>query len=269
MTPGSEVTQNSLDLLDECLWENIETGFQSNHVFKYLSFHVGVFEVFWVSCFWSNLFGHEKPVLPFKTTPWVDKITNLASCPVSVWKCVWGADVRTEPCSLMQAFGQSHSTPVLTCFVKQKWTLQALAGKGLWCFRSHTEDWAWLAAHATVEDYRIVLPVHNISLRPVWIEDSLWLRGKAQQVSAIESRGSRKRRPSVSYKQTWWDTKGNKTSQDIKNLYITHSYWFLQKSYIWKHFHGTTKVFLCHQVLPSTNFMRHRFIHLPIWKCNL
>jgi len=55
MTPGSEVTQNSLDLLDQCIWENIQTGLQSNHVFKYLSFHVGVFEVFWVSCFWSNL----------------------------------------------------------------------------------------------------------------------------------------------------------------------------------------------------------------------
>jgi len=46
MTPGSEVTQNSLDLLDQCIWENIQTGLQSNHVFKYLSFHVGVFEVF-------------------------------------------------------------------------------------------------------------------------------------------------------------------------------------------------------------------------------
>jgi len=39
-------------------------------------------------------------------------------------------------------------------------------------------------------------------------------------VSAIEPRGSRKRRLSVSSKQTWWDTKGNKTSQDIKNTFL-------------------------------------------------
>lgn len=108
MTPGSEVTQNWLDLLDECVWEKTETGFQSNHVF--MSFHVGYMKSSWVSCFWSNFFEHEKAVLPFKTSSWVDKTTNLASCPVSVWKLACGADVKTEPCSLTQAFVQSLNT---------------------------------------------------------------------------------------------------------------------------------------------------------------
>lgn len=40
----------------------------------------------------KQFFGHEKPVLPFKTLPWVDKITNLASYPVVVCKLVCWAE---------------------------------------------------------------------------------------------------------------------------------------------------------------------------------
>lgn len=86
----------------------------------------------------KHFFGHEKPVLPFKTLPWVDKITNLASYPVIVCKLVCGAE--KEPCSLMQAFGYSHSAPMgWRVFQNIIGLYKIWKVRGLRCFQPNTE----------------------------------------------------------------------------------------------------------------------------------